>query len=164
MKKRGLNLPKERKFVGPASFLKRVAAFLIDLFVIYFIIGYPLNSLLKKLIPPTDSFTDYFKYLVDPQFPPIAFVVIASLEIISLLYFVALEYRLGQSLGKMMMKIYIVSDKKELKIWQVVVRSLFLLVDIIWMIDVIYYVFNKEKRRLFEVLSKTRTVQKYVMT
>ena len=106
---------------------------------------------------------DYFTYLVNPQFPPVGFLVILSLELISIFYFIALEYRLRQSIGKMIMRIYVVSDIKELRIWQVLVRSLFLLADIIWIVDIIYYLFNKEKRRLFEVLSKTRTVEKYVL-
>ena len=50
-KKRGLNLPKERSFVGPATAFKRVLAFLIDLFIIYFIVGFPLNNLLKNTVP-----------------------------------------------------------------------------------------------------------------
>lgn len=164
MKKRGLNLPKERSFVGPANALKRVTAFLIDMLVIYFVIGFPLNSLLKKMVPEAISLKDYFKYLMDQTFPPAVLFAILSLEIITVLYFIILEYNLKQSLGKMIMKIYIVSDKKELKIWQLAVRSLFLLVDLIWVIDMVYYAFNKEKRRLLEVLSKTRTVERYTLS
>ncbi len=162
MKKSGLNLPKEKSFVGPATAFKRVMAFLIDLFIIYFIIGFPLNNLLKKLMPPAESFTDNFKYLFYTDSSAAILFAIFSLELICILYFVILEHKLGQSIGKIVMKIHVVSEQKELKLWQLIVRSLFLIADIIWVVDIIYYLFNKQ-RRLFEVLSKTRTVEHFDM-
>ena len=54
MPKKGLNLPKERIIKAPANIIKRALAFLMDLIIISFII-YPLENVIKGIIPKTDS-------------------------------------------------------------------------------------------------------------
>ena len=161
MKKRGLNLPKERTFTTSAGTLKRIAAFIIDMFIVYFLIGFPLNSLLQKLTPEPESLVESINQIMSFSISGWFLFVVISMEIITLLYFILLEYKTGQSIGKIIMKIKVVSEKKSLRFWQLLVRGLFLLVDILFIIDIIYYVFRRDKRRMLEVLSKTKTVETY---
>ena len=89
--------------------------------------------------------------------------LIISLFVI--LYFYKMEKNMSQTIGKRITGIYVVSDQKELKAWQVIVRSLVFLpvfpFILLWIIDPLFMFFNKSNQRLSEILSKTRVVEKF---
>ena len=70
-----------------------------------------------------------------------------------------------QTIGKMLMKIYVVSDTKTLNPWQLLVRNLVFIpifpFVLLWLIDPLFMFFTKTNQRLSEILSKTRVVEKY---
>jgi uncharacterized RDD family membrane protein YckC len=76
-----------------------------------------------------------------------------------------LEKELNQTPGKMLFNLYVTSQTKDLKYWQLFVRSMFLIpvfpFVLLWVIDPIVMLFTKENQRLSEILSRTKVVEKY---
>ncbi len=87
--------------------------------------------------------------------------LIVTMAFIALLYFAMFEYKLQQTIGKMVLGLYVVSEKGGLSIWQAVGRSIFILpifpFILLWIIDPIYLIFKKI--RLSEILTRTMTVE-----
>ncbi|MFH1642299.1 MAG: RDD family protein [Nanoarchaeota archaeon] len=166
MAKKKLNLPKERIFTGPASLVKRSLAFIIDIILISFII-YPLENILRNIIPNTASYKDAITVLNNPEYLTLITTVSILIAIVAVIYFSFLEYRLGQTVGKILTNIFVISDTKELKYWQCLVRALFLLPFIpfilLWVIDPLYIIFTKGNNRFSDILSKTKVIENYKM-
>jgi len=163
-----LNLPKERTFTGPANAWKRVAAFAVDLLIINLIVLFPFRSLLQKIIPKSASFADAYNFLNHNSgfSAAITFLTVIA-AFLSILYFYMLEKRLNQSIGKILFNIYVVSDNKELKRWQLLVRNMFLIpvfpFILLWILDPAFLFFTKTNQRLSEILSRTKVVENYAM-
>lgn len=163
-----LNLPKEKTFTGPASVWKRLIAFAIDLMIINLIILFPFRRLFQKIIPKSTSFTETYNYLnQNSGFSTAITFLTVVVALLSILYFYMLEKKLHQSVGKMIFNIYVVSDNKELKGWQLLVRNIFLIpifpFVLLWILDPIFMFFTKTNQRLSEILSKTKVIENYVM-
>jgi uncharacterized RDD family membrane protein YckC len=160
-----LNLPKERVFIGPALAWKRIAAFFIDLSIVNLVILFPFRSLFQNIIPKDYSFSEAYR-LLSSSTNYTGFVSSVSLimSILIILYFLLLEKKMGQTIGKSLMKIYIVSDKNNLKAWQLLIRNLVFIpifpFVLLWAIDPLFMFFTKTNQRLSEILSRTRTVEK----
>lgn len=148
-----------------ASLWKRVAAFIIDLFIIYLAVS-PLTVVLAKEIGIDNSigfstiknaFYDQEKFANASR---IVIIIMATISLMSLFYWTMLEYYFKQSIGKMLMRISVVSLTKELKLWQILVRNItkassVTSLSILFLIDIIYMLFNANRQRLSEVISKT---------
>ena len=160
-----LNLPKEKLFAGPALLWKRIAAFLIDMAIINLVILLPFRSLLAKLFPADYSFLGTLKLLSSTDNSELITLVSFVMWIFIILYFYMLEKKMHQSIGKRIMKIYVASDGKELKLWQVLVRNLVFLplfpFFLLWILDPLFMMFTKTNQRLSEILSKTRVIGIY---
>ena len=138
-----------------ASLARRAIAYIIDSIIITLVVIYPFQSYLKKInkeINIQDLFTT--KLSAD------LYVIFSTVAILSLVYFIAFEYYLKQTIGKMIMKIKVISTKKKFSIFQILIRNISKVVDILLVVDVIYLLLSKEKERLFGKLSKTRVVVK----
>lgn len=162
-----LRLPKEKVFTGPASMFRRFFAFVIDLLVIDFIIIFPFRGILEKIIPKA-SYKEAYQFLIsNPGYNKLISVVMIATGILSIIYFALLEYKLNQSIGKMFSGIFVKNEMKEKRFWQYLVRSMFLLpvfpFVLLWVLDPIFMFFTKNNQRLSEILSKTRTVQGYLI-
>ena len=76
-----------------------------------------------------------------------------------------MEKKLNQTPGKMLFNLYVNSQTKDLKYWQLFIRSIFLIplfpFVLLWLIDPLVMFFTKENQRLSEILSKTKVVEKY---
>jgi uncharacterized RDD family membrane protein YckC len=87
------------------------------------------------------------------------------MSILIILYFLMLEIKMSQTIGKMLMKVYVVSDNKELKAWQLLARNLVFIpifpFVLLWILDPLFMLFTKTNQRLSEILGKTRVVEKY---
>lgn len=83
--------------------------------------------------------------------------------LLAFMYFTVLEKKFEQSIGKMMTHIYVVSDEKEMKFWQVAVRNLFFIpifpFILLWVLDPLLMIINKQNKRLSEIVSKTKVVE-----
>lgn len=160
-----LKLPKQKTFTGPAFVWKRVLAFLIDLLIINFIILFPFRKLFQKIIPTTVSFKETFNLVNTSELNTLIITISIFAAILMILYFTILEGKLGQSIGKILTNIYVVSELKELKLWQLLVRNLFLIpffpFILLWIADPLFMFFTKDKKRLSEILSKTKVIEKY---
>ncbi|MEK6946095.1 MAG: RDD family protein [Nanoarchaeota archaeon] len=162
-----LNLPKEKLFIGPALLWKRIAAFLIDLAIINLIILLPFRSLLAKIFPADYSFSEALKLLSSTDNAELITLVSSMMGVFIMLYFYLLEKKMHQSIGKRIMKIYVASDSKELKFWQVLVRNLVFLplfpFFLLWILDPLFMLFTKTNQRLSEILSKTKVIGIYTL-
>lgn len=161
-----LDLPKERHFIGPALLWKRIAAFFIDIAILNLVVLFPFRALFRNIIPKDYSFSEAYKLLggsanYTSYISSISFVMSALI----ILYFFMLEKKMSQSIGKMLMKIYVVSDNDALKNWQLIIRNLVFVpifpFVLLWIVDPLFMFFTKTSQRLTEVLSKTRVVEQY---
>lgn len=139
-------------------------AFLIDWYIIFFATS-PLYRLLEKILLHYHLPTGFdFYFAPKPMEFMIKYIIIGlSLSIITVLYFAILESKFNQSIGKFMMKLYVTYNNNKAKLEQIslkqsLLRSVSLIISGLFIIDIIYAVFNKEKLRLFEKWSKTRTI------
>ena len=158
-----LKLPKKKVIVVNASLLRRILAFLIDLLIINFIILRPFRNVLLKLMP-SESFNEAYSYLLSNQNANAAlFFITLMISLLALLYFVILQYKLGQTVGMMLLNLHI--EPKEIKLWQALVRNLFIIpvfpFFLLWVLDPVYILFNREGQRFTEKLSNTKVVQVY---
>jgi uncharacterized RDD family membrane protein YckC len=158
-----LNLPKKRKIINNASLFKRILAFIVDILIINFVVILPFRGAFNSLIK-TSSFSEAYSFLQNnPEIATRMYIIMFFITLLTLVYFIVLEYKVKQTVGKMLLKIYIVSDEKQLSVLQCIVRNIFLIpffpFFLLWVIDPLYLLFAK--RRFSEVISKTRTVEEY---
>lgn len=160
-----LKLPKQKTFAGPAFVWKRVLAFLIDLLIINFIILFPFRKLFREIMPTASSFKETFNLVNTSELNSLILTISIFASILMMLYFIILERKIGQSIGKILTNVYVVSELKELKFWQLLVRNLFLIpffpFIMLWVADPLFMFFTKDKKRLSEILSKTKVIEKY---
>ncbi len=110
-----MNGPKKGKTIfAQASILKRAAAFAIDLLIINLMILFPFDSVFQK-IAPSDSFSEAFEFLSSNADSASIKVIIMSASIVTLLYFVVFEKKLKQTPGKMLFRLYVEAQGKDLK-------------------------------------------------
>jgi hypothetical protein len=162
----GIGLKRGKTFLAQASVLKRLIAFIIDLLIINIIILFPFKKVFNGMVPQTESFSKTFDFLSSNTGSSAAITVIVILiAFLTILYFMLLEKKLNQTPGKILFNLYVESHEKELKYWQLFVRSMFLIpvfpFVLLWIIDPLVMLFTKENQRLSEILSRTKTVEKY---
>jgi len=140
-----------------ASILKRIIAFVIDFFIISFILlpfkgFYDSIDFLKEGI--NIETINQFR-IIAPKFIFVSLVV----GLLTISYWAILEYYTKQSLGKMIFKIRVISTKGKLRFWQCFLRNVSKSSIILLVIDFIFLLFSKEKQRLFEKISHTKVVE-----
>jgi len=135
-----------------ASLLKRGLALIIDLFVINLIIFGPFRDLLISFFE-TQNIMDFQAVIPDDIYLSMFFITIMVL-----LYFSLLQYYVQQTIGMMVMKIYVVPD---LTFITSIIRNLFIIpffpFSLLWLIEPLYIYFKG--RRLLEKLTNTNTVE-----
>lgn len=161
-----LNLPKERHFIGPALLWKRIAAFFIDIAILNLVVLFPFRALFRNLIPKDYSFSEAYNLLSSStNYTSYMSLISFVMSVLIILYFFMLEKKTGQSIGKMLMKVYVVSDNSTLKNWQLIIRNLVFIpifpFVLLWLLDPLFMFFTKANQRLTEILSKTRVVEQY---
>jgi uncharacterized RDD family membrane protein YckC len=101
----------------------------------------------------------------NPQIAEMLSLIIIIMGLLALLYFAIMDYKFNQTIGKMFMNIKIESTKKELSFLDCIIRHMFLIMifpfTLLWILDPLFLIFNKQGRRLSEILSKTKTVEVY---
>ncbi len=131
---------------------KRFLAYLIDFILVNLIVSLPFKNQLGRL--------NNFNFLLsgtDKNLMLVSIFIIFSL----IFYFTILEFKLGQTLGKMIFGIYVISiDRKNLTLSQAFVRNITKPFPIVLLVDVIYMFFKQGNQRLFEVFSGTTVIEK----
>ena len=161
---RSLKLPRAKKITRNASLIKRGVAFILDLIIINLIITYPLKSYLNNLLPTFSSLTETFEYfLVNQELNYGLLSISFAISLLSIAYFTILESNIGQSIGKKLLHLKVISLDKQPKTWKYIVRSLLLIpvfpFMLLWFIDPIYLFFNTDGQRLTESISKTKVIE-----
>lgn len=146
----------------PAQIYKRMVAYLIDIIIISLIVIWPFKNTLESL-NGLDDFNYYtkFQFLMDNPEKTMQLALISILIVIlTLIYWTILEFKLRQSIGKMIMNIKVASKRKNFTIRQCLVRNISKPLDLVFLFDVIYLLFNKEsKQRYFEKISDTIVIE-----
>lgn len=160
-----LNLPKQMMIKAPAPVWKRLLAFFIDFIIIDFFIFASFKKIIRTLVPENSGFSAYSYLAANPEVSNVLIAVSISAGILAMLYFTILEWGLSQTVGKIIMKLYVESDLKQLKLWQCLVRSMFIIpvfpFVLLWIVDPVYLFWKNT--RFSEILSKTKTIQLYSM-
>ena len=162
---KGLNLEKSKTFLANASVLKRLIAFIIDILIINMIVLFPFRRIFDRIVPDSGSFSETFKLLSNRASSTSITFIMIIVAFLTILYFTIMEKKLRQSVGKMILNLHVESQTKDLKYWQLLVRSMFLIpvfpFVLLWIIDPLVMLFTKENQRLSEILSRTKVVEKY---
>jgi len=154
--------------LGPAKLWKRVTSFIIDFIIIDFVLFFPFKNIMQELTPTIDI-TSFSSALKAVQPTPLLIAASLSMAGITILYFSIMEYKLQQTIGKMLFNIAVVHTMPNtpLKFWQTLVRCLFVIpifpFMLLWFFDPVYIFFNSGRQRLLETISKTQTIERYVM-
>jgi uncharacterized RDD family membrane protein YckC len=132
--------------LASAPFSARAVAKLLDGLAVLAVVC-PLAWVVTRLVP--DGFG-----------PPIAILlVMVGGSLLFGVYTVIAEYRRGQTIGKRMQGIRVVSETgARISLGQAMVRQLSMFLQVYW-IDVMFALFTDKSQRAFEMLSKTRVVK-----
>ena len=141
----------------PATFWKRLLAYLIDIVIINLVIVIPFENYLKEY--QNIGFDLFLKTAMNKNFISITLAIV----IFTLLYFVILEFKYKQTLGKMFLGIYVESLKGNISLQQVILRNITKPFSAVLLVDVIYMFFKRGHQRLFEVFSGTQVVEEGVV-
>ncbi len=140
---------------------RRAFAYIIDFLIIGLIILIPLQGFYSD-IPEEGGLSEAMTYLSDREMTPQMFVIQFLIAFLSILYWAILEYKLGQSIGKLLMGIKIeraVSFKnKRISFWECFLRNVSKFNLILVILDSLYMLFKRGEQRYLEVVTNTRVV------
>lgn len=134
-----------------ASIWKRLIAYIVDFIIVNLIVTLPLRGYLNNF----NSFNLLLSN-TDKNLMAFSFFII----IVLIFYFAILEYKLGQTLGKMIVGIYVTSTHGKLRFTQCILRNITKPFPIVLLVDVAYMFFKQSNQRLFEVFSSTTVIEK----
>jgi uncharacterized RDD family membrane protein YckC len=158
-----LRLTSRRSVTVNASILKRVLAFIIDLLIVDIAIVFPFQGVLRRIVP-AGGFIETYRYFSVQGSSFLLYAIATTVTVLALMYFVLLEKKMGQSVGKIFFRLYVVgTDKEELSTWRCLLRSIFLIplfpFILLWIVDPVFVGFSHEHQRLTEYLSRTKVVE-----
>ncbi|RJQ15876.1 hypothetical protein C4573_07025 [Candidatus Woesearchaeota archaeon] len=145
-----LNLPQQRIMEKKAGFFKRLFAFILDLFVLNFIIFLPFQPMFSQYTPKA--------IIMAEALPASFYVMIILMGILSLFYFTLMEVYAKRTIGMMLLNIY---AQGNLTFWTCVIRHMYIVpvfpFSVFLILDPLYYIFKGD--RLTEIWTKTQTVE-----
>ncbi|MEK6903678.1 MAG: RDD family protein [Nanoarchaeota archaeon] len=142
----------------PASLWRRAIAYIIDVLLVATVVTYPLQSLFDNI--PQQSFTALFSYLQNHS--DLAYrmaAVFLATALFSILYWTILEYKLRQSVGKLLLNISVASSTKQFTFFQCFVRNIPKFSNILLLLDCSFMFFKGGNQRFFETLSHTEVIR-----
>ncbi|MDP2908202.1 MAG: RDD family protein [Nanoarchaeota archaeon] len=144
----------------PAPIWKRALAYVIDVFVVNLIIVMPFQKVLEDLGKGlvNKGFFETYKLLLQTDLRvllPKLFMIFTVVSFLSVLYWAILEYKIGQSVGKILFNIYVKSQAEKLTFWQCFLRNVTKVSTLPLVLDASYMIFTRGYQRYFEKLSKT---------
>lgn len=153
----------------PAPLWKRVFAYVIDTFIINLIIVMPFQKPLEELGKglAEKSFFEAYKALLQTDLQammPKIFFIFTVISLLSVLYWAVLEYKIGQSVGKILFNIYVKSQTERLTFGQCFLRNITKVSTPLLILDAAYMILTKGYQRYFEKISRTIVVeQRYTL-
>ncbi len=135
----------------PAPFWKRLVAYFIDTLLLDLVVALPFRGYF--ITYENMSFRELISGAQTAQLGGIVFII----ALLSLAYWVILEYKMHQTLGKMLMKIYVLPQN--LTLAQALLRNVTKIFQLALIIDVLYMLFKRGHQRLFEKFSNTQVVE-----
>ncbi|MDP7287481.1 MAG: RDD family protein [Phycisphaerae bacterium] len=149
----------------PAAFLKRLAAFLIDWIPITFLASIALVILKPDLNPTVDELMEMFGPEGQRNIPIELIMCRVGSFVVWIAYGSIMEHRFGATLGKMAMKLEVVSiDGQRPAIQQVIIRNLIRPIEIsllpVLIITVSLSFLTRTRQRLGDLPAKTVVVEK----
>ena len=158
-------LPKTRYITGPASLLKIFASYAIDLFIVNLVIISPFKKLFREMLPQQTS--EIYSYLQNnPQANSMLIASSIFIGVLTVGYFAFFEYKVQQTPGKMIMKLFIVPEKgKKLSVWNYILSNLTFIplfpFFFLWVIDPIHMFLSKKNQRFMEKIANISVMEKY---
>lgn len=132
---------------------KRFAAFVIDFLIVFMIVYTAFADILTPIVQSGIDKAD-----------PVFLYFFAVFSLLLLLYFVTLEKKLGQSIGKIFMNLFVVGKKVDGRSFPHLIRGAFLIpffpFQLLLILDPLFMMFTKNNQRLMEIFSKTTTVSR----
>lgn len=129
-----------------ASVWRRGFAYLIDIFLLNFILIMPFAPILKPLKNE--------KLLLIKDFNLNIFLAVISIAVLSYIYFVYLDYKLQRTIGRMVFRIKLKS-KGKLTLYKVLIRNITKPFLIIFALDALYMFYKGGHQRYTELKSNT---------
>lgn len=143
----------------PAALWKRAVAYIIDILIINLIIIYPFRNLLN--LGEDAKFTEVYSHLAAS--PPLMYnilFVFLSIIILTILYWAVFEYKFSQTVGKMIMRISVISiGGGKLSFNSAVVRNLSKISTFLLGLEVIFMLYKKTNQRYLETVSRTEVIE-----
>ncbi|MBT3262353.1 RDD family protein [Candidatus Woesearchaeota archaeon] len=141
-----------------ASYIKRIMAYFIDMLVVSLVMYFPMKGLFSGMIGDEETFSSLFAASNEMSFS--IFLLDFVLALVFILYFALLEFKLSQTVGKMMMGLEVKSVIGELTFRQCFMRNISKMSVMFLFIDSIYGLFKGTRRRFLEKYSSTVVVNK----
>ena len=142
----------------PASLWKRTLAYIIDVFIVNFVVAFPFKNMIQ--LDSVTTFSDTYHYLSSaPELTQKLFFVFLAIGTLTVLYWAVFEYRLKQSIGKMIMNISVKSTKGDLTFRATILRNLSKVSSLTLAFDVFYLLYKKTNQRYLEKLSGTEVIE-----
>ena len=124
-------------------------AYFLDGLIVSFVIGLPLVG----------SLDGNFESIKEIGFDITTLIRTSIVGILTVLYWGVFEYKLKQSPGKMLLKIYVSPTDKNLTFSHAVIRNLSKLSGLLLLIDCLYMVFKKTNQRYLETIANTEVLK-----
>ena len=147
----------------PAALWKRVVSYLIDLFLVNLVVLVPFQPVLEGL---TGSFQDKSLLEIYAFFQAGGSDLLGTFLTLSLIiatltvaYWTILEYKIQQSVGDVILHLFVRSETRELTLWQCVLRNISKVSTLPAAIDSLLVFFTPLRQRYFEKASKTYVVE-----
>ena len=130
-----------------ATFFRRVIAYFLDGLIISLIITLPLYG----------SLDEDFQFV--NGFDASILIRASIVSILTVLYWGVFEYKLKQSPGKMLLKLYVSPTNKNLTFSHAIIRNLSKMSGFFLFIDCLYMVFKKTNQRYLETVAETEVLK-----
>ncbi len=153
----------KKDFLAPASLTRRTLAYLVDSLILNFILLSPILKEIKNIVGENISFGASYEFFVNnPQKVSVVLVLGLVLVILTILYYSILEFKLRQTIGKMLFDIKVISKKANFKYSQTLIRNLSKPISILFIFDVLYLILKKQNQRFFEKISNTTVMREEI--
>lgn len=155
-----------KNYAVPAAIWKRAVAFVIDLFVINLFILTPFKPILSSKVPVGGTYSEMMEFFAsNPEQMSTIVTAMMVVTALTLIYFTLMELKLQQTIGKMIMGIFIVSETKELKFFPLLLSNItfipFFPFMLLWLIDPVYMFTSPKAQRLMERVTGIQQVEYY---
>lgn len=143
----------------PAKLWKRVLAYLLDSFIVSFLVVSPFQPLLER--PKIESISELAGYMgSNLHVSGKIFVLTLIIGLLTILYWAVFEYYFQQTIGSLIMKIKIQSTlKKPMSFYQSFIRNITKISVFVLIIDSLYIYISRTHQRYLEKMSNTEVVE-----